>query len=262
MFTHNLDPILIDFGLLTIRWYSLAYVFGILLGWWYGKKIILKKFKLFDKKLNLRDFDDLISYIIISIIIGGRLGYIIFYNPQYYFNNPLDILKIWEGGMSFHGALLGIVYGTYIFSVKRKIQTLLLLDIIACVAPMGIFLGRIANFINGELVGKVTSVTWSVIFPNIDMMPRHPSQLYEAFLEGVLLFFILNRIIFKDLYKVGTCSYLFLIFYGTFRVIAEFFREPDIHLGYLFNLFSMGTILSLVMILFGFVMLNFAINKR
>lgn len=262
MFTHNLDPILIDFGLLTIRWYSLAYVFGILLGWWYGKKIILKKFKLFDKKLNLRDFDDLISYIIISIIIGGRLGYIIFYNPQYYFNNPLDILKIWEGGMSFHGALLGIVYGTYIFSVKRKIQTLLLLDIIACVAPMGIFLGRIANFINGELVGKVTSVTWSVIFPNIDMMPRHPSQLYEAFLEGVLLFFILNRIIFKDWYKVGTCSYLFLIFYGTFRVIAEFFREPDIHLGYLFNLFSMGTILSLVMILFGFVMLNFAINKR
>ena len=262
MFTHNLDPILIDFGLLTIRWYSLAYVFGILLGWWYGKKIILKKFKLFDKKLNLRDFDDLISYIIISIIIGGRLGYIIFYNPQYYFNNPLDILKIWEGGMSFHGALLGIVYGTYIFSVKRKIQALLLLDIIACVAPMGIFLGRIANFINGELVGKVTSVTWSVIFPNIDMMPRHPSQLYEAFLEGVLLFFILNRIIFKDWYKVGTCSYLFLIFYGTFRVIAEFFREPDIHLGYLFNLFSMGTILSLVMILFGFVMLNFAINKR
>ena len=127
---------------------------------------------------------------------------------------------------------------------------------------MGIFLGRIANFINGELVGKVTSVTWSVIFPNIDMMPRHPSQLYEAFLEGVLLFFILNRIIFKDLYKVGTCSYLFLIFYGTFRVIAEFFREPDIHLGYLFNLFSMGTILSLVMILFGFVMLNFAKNKR
>ena len=163
--------------------------------------------------------------------------------------------------MSFHGALIGIIIGTYLFSTKRKIQTLFLLDIIACVAPIGIFLGRIANFINGELVGKISSIYWSVIFPKIDMMPRHPSQLYEAFLEGFLLFVILNKIIFKENYKSGTCSYLFLVFYGVFRFIAEIFREPDAQLGYIFSFLSMGMILSFAMIIFGLIIYYF-INRN
>ena len=191
MFTHNLDPVLFDLGFLSIRWYSLAYIFGILLGWWYGRRIILKITESVGNKFNLLEFDNLITFLIISIIIGGRLGYVIFYNPQYFISSPLDIIKIWEGGMSFHGAMIGIIIGTYFFSLKKNIQVLFLLDIIACVSPIGIFFGRIANYINGELVGKVTSVSWSVIFPTTDMLPRHPSQLYEAFLEGFLLFFII-----------------------------------------------------------------------
>ncbi len=258
MYIHNLDPVFIELGFLSIRWYSLAYIFGILIGWWYGKKIIEKKFKSSDKTLlYVKNFDDLITFIIISIIIGGRVGYILFYNFKYYISNPIDILKVWEGGMSFHGALIGIIIGTYIFSKKRNVQSLLLLDIIACVSPIGIFLGRIANFINGELIGKATSVSWGVIFPKIDMVTRHPSQLYEAFLEGLILFLIINYTIFKKDYVIGKCSYLFLIYYGIFRIISEIFREPDFHLGYLFNLISMGTILSICMVLTGIVIKSF-----
>ncbi len=255
MFVHTLDPILVDLGFISIRWYSLAYIFGILIGWWYGKKIIFKKFQVIGNKFNLNEFDNLISYLILSIIVGGRIGYIIFYNPIYYLENPFSIIKIWEGGMSFHGALLGIIFGTYLFSIKRKIQPLFLLDIIACVSPIGIFFGRIANFINSELVGKVSNVSWSVIFPNIDLMPRHPSQLYEAFLEGIVLYLILRALIFKKNYVTGLCSSIFLIFYGIFRIVSEIFREPDLHLGYFFNIFSMGTILSSLMILFGLIMI-------
>jgi len=255
MYTHNLDPVLFDFGFIAIRWYSLAYIFGIILGWWFGKKIIVHISKSFEFKFNVKDFDDLITYIIISLIVGGRLGYVVFYNFGYYLSNPLEIIKIWEGGMSFHGALIGIILGTYLFSLKKNIPTFFLLDIIACVSPIGIFLGRIANFINGELVGKVTTLPWGVIFPAIDMLPRHPSQLYEALLEGVILFSILNTLIFKKKYKIGTCSYLFMIFYGVLRIVSEFFREPDIQIGYLFNLFSLGTILSFLMILSGLVIM-------
>ena len=257
MYTHNLDPILIDFGILIVRWYSLAYIFGIIIGWWYGKKIITHILRNTGLKFKLKNFDDLITYLVISIIIGGRIGYIIFYNFNYYISNPSEILKIWEGGMSFHGALLGIIIGTYLFSQKKGVSTFFMLDIIACVAPIGIFLGRIANFINGELVGKATNVSWSVIFPLIDMLPRHPSQLYEAILEGIILFLILNILIFKKKYKIGLSSCLFLIYYGVFRVVSEIFREPDAQLGYLFDLFSMGTILSFAMTLSGFIILFF-----
>ena len=251
MYIHNLDPILLSFGFLSIRRYSLSYIFGILLGWWLGKRIINHILKISELKFKLKEFDDLITYIIISIIIGGRLGYVIFYNLDYFISNPIDIFKVWEGGMSFHGALIGIIIGTYLFSSKKNIPVFFFLDVIACVSPIGIFLGRIANFINGELIGKVTTVSWSVIFPTVDSLSRHPSQLYEALLEGVVLFFILNKIIFKEVYKMGACSYLFLIYYGIFRIISEFFREPDAQLGYLFNLFSMGTFLSFLMILVG-----------
>jgi len=253
MYTHNLDPILFDFGILVIRWYSLAYVFGILIGWWLGKRIISKKFQNPHYNFDNKEFDNLITYIIISMLIGGRVGYALFYNLEYYLLNPFDIIKIWEGGMSFHGALVGIILGTYYFSIKKNISTFLLLDIIAFVAPVGIFFGRIANFINGELVGKTTNVFWGVIFPNIDSNVRHPSQLYEAFLEGIILFAIMNLILFRDKYKTGTCSYVFLIFYGIFRIFSEFYREPDIQVGYLFDLMSMGTMLSILMVIAGII---------
>ena len=261
MFTHNLDPVIFSLGFISIRWYSLAYVLGILMGWWYGKKLISNKSQLLKEKFNLKHFDDLITYLVISIIVGGRLGYVVFYNIDYYFNNPVVIFKIWEGGMSFHGALIGIILGTYIFSIQRKIETLFLLDVIACVSPIGIFFGRIANFINGELVGKESSVPWSVIFPSFDLVPRHPSQLYEAVLEGLILFLILNMIFSKKKYEIGSCSYLFLIYYGIFRIISEIFREPDVQLGYIFNLASMGSILSFVMILSGITMF-YIVKKR
>ena len=256
MFTHNLSPILFDLGFFSIRWYSLAYIFGIILGWWFGKKIIFQKFQKTHNEISEK-FDDLIAYLIFAIIIGGRAGYVIFYNFEFYFFNPIDILKIWEGGMSFHGALIGIIAATYFFSKKKNLSPLLLLDVIACVAPIGIFFGRIANFINGELVGKITSVSWSVIFPSVDMNPRHPSQIYEAIFEGVILFIILNIIIHKKNYLTGTCSYLFLIFYGIFRIFSELFREPDIQIGYIFNFITMGMILSLFMILSGIALYKF-----
>ena len=261
MFTHNLDPLLFDFGFFAIRWYSLAYIFGILIGWWYGKILIKRRFKFTGQAFELKEFDEIISYLIISIIIGGRIGYVIFYNLNYFLLNPLDIFKIWEGGMSFHGALIGIVIGTYFFSIKKNINTFFLLDIIASVAPIGIFLGRIANFINGELVGKVTTNSWGVIFPSIDMLPRHPSQLYEAILEGLVLFIIINISINKRNYKIGHCSTLFLIYYGIFRIFSEIFRQPDPQLGYFFGFFTMGSILSLLMILTG-VILQYYFKKK
>lgn len=252
MFTHNFDPVLFEIGFLTIRWYSLSYIFGILIGWWYGKKLI-NRLNLTDVKFDTKEFDDLITYLIIAIIVGGRAGYILFYNPVYYLSNPSEIVKVWEGGMSFHGALIGIIFATYIFSIKKRLKPFFLLDIIACVSPIGIFLGRIANFINGELVGKESSLPWSVIFPNYDNLPRHPSQLYEATLEGLVLFFLLNKLINKKNYKTGTCAYSFLIYYGIFRIISEYFRAPDAHLGLISNLFSMGTILSFCMIFAGLI---------
>ena len=166
MYTHNLDPILFDLGIITIRWYSLAYIFGIFIGWWYGKRIIINRLAISRQSFDIKRFDDLITYLIIFILVGGRIGYVIFYNFDYYFSNPLDVVKIWQGGMSFHGALIGIILGTYIFSIKNKLSTLFFLDVVACVSPIGIFFGRIANFINGELVGKVTDVYWGVIFPH------------------------------------------------------------------------------------------------
>ena len=253
MYTHNLDPILFNFGFLSIRWYSLAYIFGILIGWWVGKKIILLKNEDLKLKFDIEVFDNLITYLIISLLAGGRIGYILFYNLSYYLLNPLDIFKIWEGGMSFHGALLGIIFGVYLFANKNKTSVFFLLDIIACVSPIGIFLGRIANFINGELVGKATSVFWGVIFPKFGDVARHPSQLYEALLEGLLLFFIMNLIILQKNYKIGSCSYMFLILYGIFRIFSEFFREPDLQIGYILNYFSMGTMLSLIMIASGII---------
>ena len=245
MFINNFDPVAFNFFAIEIRWYSLAYIFGILFGWIYTKKLLIK-----DQNI-IKVFDDFVTYLIIGIILGGRLGYILFYNIKYYLNNLLEIFFIWEGGMSFHGGLIGVIISTYIFGKKYEINKFVLLDYISITAPIGIFLGRLANFINGELVGKMTDVSWGVIFPNIDNNFRHPSQIYEAFLEGIVLFLIMNVLFFWKKYKPGICSCMFLIFYGTFRIIAEFFREPDSHIGYVVGEISMGMVLSIIMILAG-----------
>jgi phosphatidylglycerol---prolipoprotein diacylglyceryl transferase len=263
MYIHSLDPVFLNIGYFEIRWYSLAYIFGILIGWWLAKKLVNYRISSLQTKFDNNNFDDLISYLIVSIILGGRLGYVFFYNFDYYFKNPIDIIKIWEGGMSFHGALIGIIISTSFFAKLKKISSFFFLDIIACVAPVGLFFGRIANFINGELYGTISSMPWSVIFPIIDNNPRHPSQLYEAILEGIVLFFILNYLFIRKNVQSGICSSLFLSLYGFFRIICEQFREPDIQIGYIFGTLSMGTILSFLMIVIGFsIFLNIKRNEK
>ena len=247
---HNFDPVLIDLGIIKIHWYSLAYVFGILIGWWYGRLIITKKIHGSDQEIYLKNFDDLISYIIIGVIVGGRLGYVIFYNLTFFLNQPIEIFKLWEGGMSFHGGLIGVILSTYIFSKVKKLNYKIYFDIICCAAPIGIFLGRIANFINSELYGTPTDKPWGIIFPEIDNLSRHPSQLYEAFLEGIVLFVLINFLFLKKNFNFGLISFLFLIFYGIFRIVSEFYREPDKHIGYMFDFISLGSLLSVGMIIF------------
>ena len=247
---HNFDPVLIDLGIIKIHWYSLAYVFGILIGWWYGRLIITKKIHGSDQEIYLKNFDDLISYIIIGVIVGGRLGYVIFYNLTFFLNQPIEIFKLWEGGMSFHGGLIGVILSTYIFSKVKKLNYKIYFDIICCAAPIGIFLGRIANFINSELYGTPTDKPWGIIFPEIDNLSRHPSQLYEAFLEGIVLFVLINFLFLKKNFNYGLISFLFLIFYGIFRIISEFYREPDKHIGYIFDFISLGSLLSVGMMIF------------
>ena len=254
MIVHNFDPVFIDLGVFQIRWFSVAYIIGIILGWIYAIKIIKEMARKHNfTPIKQTDFDDLIIYLIIGIIFGGRLGYIIFYNFDYYSKNLFEILKLWEGGMSFHGGLLGVIIATIIFAKIKKINFFNFTDIICCVTPIGLFLGRIANFINGELFGKISTLPWAVIFPDGGNISRHPSQIYEAMLEGILLFFLINFFALKKqlLIKTGYVSGLFLIFYSIARIIGENFREPDIHLGYFFNYFSMGVMLSFITFLAG-----------
>ena len=246
MFINNFDPVAFQIFSFEIRWYSLAYIFGIIFGWFYCKKKLIKD----EKLLNL--FDDLVTYIIIGIILGGRLGYIIFYNLEYYLDNFSEILMIWNGGMSFHGGLIGVILATAIFSKKHKINSYIFLDLIALVAPIGLFLGRIANFINSELYGRETDVLWSVKFVTIDNISRHPSQIYEAIFEGLILFFLLNHFSKKDGFNnPGLISSMFLIFYSFFRFILEFFRVPDSQIGYLAYQLTLGQFISIVFFFLG-----------
>ena len=248
MFINNFDPVALEILSFEIRWYSLSYIFGILIGWFLCKKIFIKNLKV-DKI-----FDDYITYLIIGIIIGGRFGYIIFYNLNYYINNIFDIFKIWEGGMSFHGGLIGVIVATIIFAKKNQQDPFLYLDLVSLVTPIGIFFGRLANFINSELYGIPTEVPWSVIFTNVDNLSRHPSQLYEAILEGIILFLILMYFKKRNyLTKPGLISGIFLIFYSIFRFFVEFFREPDEQLGYLIFKLSMGQIISLIFLSIGII---------
>ena len=248
MFINNFDPVAFQILSFEIRWYSLAYIFGIIIGWSLCKKIFIKNLDISEK------FDDYITYLIIGIILGGRLGYVIFYNFNYYSHNILDIFKIWQGGMSFHGGLLGIILSSIIFAKKNNQDPFEYMDLVSLVAPIGIFFGRLANFINSELYGKTTEVLWSVTFTKVDNLPRHPSQLYEAVLEGAILFIILMYFKKKDyLTKPGLISGLFLIFYSIFRFFIEFFRVPDEQLGYLIFKLSMGQIISLIFLSIGII---------
>ena len=241
MFINNFDPVAFQIMSFEIRWYSLAYIFGIVIGWSLCKKIFIQNSNIKEK------FDDYITYLIIGIVLGGRIGYIIFYNFSYYLDNIFDIFKIWQGGMSFHGGLLGVIASSYIFAKKNNQNPFFYLDQVSLVAPVGIFFGRLANFINSELYGTVSSAPWSVIFIKIDNLSRHPSQLYEAILEGIILFLILIYFINRNyLKKPGLISGLFLIFYSLFRFFIEFFRVPDEQIGYLIFNLTMGQIISLV----------------
>lgn len=246
-----IDPIAISIGPIDIRWYSLAYIAGILIGLFLIKKFVLEH----KKNITFDDIDNFLIYIIVGIILGGRLGYIIFYNLSFYFNNPLEIFKIWNGGMSFHGAVIGIIFLTLLFSKFKNKNFFDLTDIICLVSPIGIFFGRVANFINGELYGKITDNSFGIIFPEAGNQPRHPSQIYEAFFEGLILFFILNYFFYvKDFKKsTGSITGLFLIFYSLFRIIIEFYREPDTQLGYIFDFLTMGQLLSLPLLIVGII---------
>ena len=252
MFINNFDPVAFQIISFEIRWYSLAYIAGIIIGWMLCKKILIQKSDINEK------FDDYVTYLVIGIIIGGRLGYIIFYNFSYYINNFFDIFKVWEGGMSFHGGLIGIIVASILFSKKNNQDSFLYMDLVSLVAPIGIFFGRLANFINSELYGTPTDIPWAVTFIQVDNLSRHPSQLYEAILEGVILFIILMYFKNKDyLKKPGLISGLFLIFYSLFRFFIEFVRVPDEQLGYLIFELSMGQIISLIFFVIGIILFYF-----
>ena len=251
MFINNFDPVALEIFSLEIRWYSLAYIFGIILGWILAKKLFIQDIEIKNK------FDDYLTYLILGIILGGRLGYIFIYNLSFYANNPLDIFKIWQGGMSFHGGLIGVIFASIIFAKKYNQNPFLYLDIVALVAPVGLFFGRVANFINSELYGTITDVPWAVTFIQVDNIPRHPSQLYEALLEGVLLFLILIYFKNKFLKKAGLISGSFLIFYSIFRFFVEFYRIPDEQLGFIFLNLTMGQVVSLIFMLSGIILFYF-----
>ena len=256
MFINNFDPVALEIFSLEIRWYSLAYILGISIGWILSTKIYIsnKEFK--------ENFDDFLSYLILGIIVGGRLGYVIFYNFDYYSNNLLDIFKIWQGGMSFHGGLIGVIFASIFFAKKNNQNPFLYLDIVALVTPVGLFFGRIANFINSELYGTITNVPWAVTFVQVDNLPRHPSQLYEALLEGLFLFLLL--IYFKNKFsdKPGVISGLFLIIYSIFRFIVEFYRVPDEQLGYILLNLTMGQVASLIFIISGVILFYLKYETR
>jgi len=256
----NIDPILINIGPLPIRWYSIAYIAGILIGISYIKYLSKKA----NFKLPKDFFDNFLIFIIIGIIIGGRLGYVFIYDPSSFISQPIKILKTWTGGMSFHGGLLGFIVSTIIFSKKYRVNHWKIFDLSACAAPIGIFFGRIANFINGELVGRVTDVSWGVFFPGAGYMARHPSQIYEALTEGIIVFIIMNICFlkYKLFKKERMLSGLFGITYSIGRFVVEFFREPDQSIGYILNHFTMGQIISLLLIALSIVIIKFDPLKK
>jgi phosphatidylglycerol:prolipoprotein diacylglycerol transferase len=257
-----IDPIAISLGPLAIRWYALAYLVGFLLAWRYALSMVGRDETVRPNRLDIEDF---MVAALLGVVLGGRIGYVLFYNLESFVANPLEILKLWQGGMSFHGGALGVIIAIFVFAWLRKIPTFKLADIVVCTVPIGLFLGRIANFINGELFGRATDVPWAVKFPAGGYVPRHPSQLYEAVLEGLLLFFILWLLRRQEWVRArpGVLAAVFLIGYAAFRSIAELFREPDAHIGFILgDAISMGQVLSLPMILGGALVLALAMFRK
>ncbi len=248
----SIDPVILSLGFLEIRWYGLAYVAAFIAGA-YLIKILNNDIK---NNIDNKLIDNFFVWSIIGVILGGRIGYVLFYQFDIFLSNPLYVFFIWQGGMSFHGGLLGIVLSLYYFSKKNNINFFALSDLVSLVAPIGLFFGRIANFINVELIGRITEFPFAIIYPTIDNFPRHPSQLYEAFFEGILLFFILLYFYNKNYsYKAfGYLSSIFLFFYGLFRFCIEFTREPDEHIGLFFNFLSMGQLLCIPLIFIGLIL--------
>jgi phosphatidylglycerol:prolipoprotein diacylglycerol transferase len=243
----HIDPEIVRFGPVAIRWYGLMYLIG------FGASYFLVRHQIQREKLNLPDdfVESLYSYLVLGLLIGARLGYVIFYNPAYYFYKPLEIFALWHGGMSFHGGLIGSVIAGMLYCKKNNAAFWQTADMVIVTAPIGLGLGRLGNFINAELYGRVTDVPWAMIFPSGGDMPRHPSQLYELFLEGIVLFAVLWKV--KDIKRIkqGSVTALFIILYGMFRFFVEFFREPDVQVGYILGIFTMGQILSGAMMIFG-----------
>jgi phosphatidylglycerol:prolipoprotein diacylglycerol transferase len=254
------DPVAISLGPLAIRWYALAYIAGLVLGWRWCLHLADRPPRL----VKRQDIDDFLFWATLGVVLGGRLGYVLFYKPSEYFAHPSEIVAVWHGGMSFHGGALGVIIAMVLFCWKRGINLLAFGDIIVCAVPIGLFFGRIANFVNGELWGRVTDVPWGVVFPHGGPLPRHPSQLYEATLEGIVLFLLLNSLErFTGLrQRPGALAGVFLMGYAVVRMIAEFFREPDAFLGYLAFGATMGQLLSIPLLLAGLALLLYALRRQ
>jgi phosphatidylglycerol:prolipoprotein diacylglycerol transferase len=255
----NINPIALELGPIIIRWYSLAYIAGIVGGW-----LLIGQMNKQTQLLNKKQYDSLMSYGILGIILGGRLGYVLFYNAPYFINHPSEILMVWQGGMSFHGGMLGVIFAIWLFSYIHKIKFFSIMDMVAAVVPIGLFFGRCANFINGELYGRVTNSPLGMVFPDGGPQLRYPSQLFEAGLEGIVLFCILTYLFWvKKSWKMpGLISGVFLLFYAASRIFIEQFREPDPQLGFFFGNITMGQILSIPMILLGLYLIFNAARKN
>jgi phosphatidylglycerol---prolipoprotein diacylglyceryl transferase len=259
-----LNPILVQIGPLAIRWYALAYIAGILIGWFYARAIV-RSDRLWGGRapLSVADLDDFILWVTLGVILGGRIGYVLFYNFAHFSTHPAEMIEVWKGGMSFHGGFLGCVLAVILFARARGISVLSLGDLTCAVGPIGLFLGRIANFINGELWGRPSEVPWAMLFPGGGPLPRHPSQLYEAVLEGLLLAVVLGLAVRGGaLKRPGLTIGLFAVGYGVARSFAELFREPDAQLGFLWGGLTMGTLLSIPMIVAGLFIIGFALRRR
>jgi phosphatidylglycerol:prolipoprotein diacylglycerol transferase len=259
------DPVAIAIGPLAIRWYALAYIGGIVIGWVYASSII-RNDRLWGGRapMTVLDFDDFILWVTLGIILGGRTGYVLFYNSGFFFTHPAEILQVWKGGMSFHGGFLGCVTAVLLFGRNRKIPVLSLGDVTCAVGPIGLLLGRLANFVNSELWGRPAdpNLPWAMIFPNGGPLPRHPSQLYEAGLEGVLLFIVLAVMVrLGALKRPGLIIGTFATCYGLARITGEFFREPDPQLGFLWGGLTMGMLLSAPMIIAGLAFIGVALRR-
>ncbi len=259
-----INPVLISIGPFAVRWYALAYIAGIVAGWFYARAIIVSQ-RLWGgpAPFAVIDFDDFVIWATLGIILGGRIGYVLFYNLPHFAAHPLEIIQLWNGGMSFHGGVIGVITAIVLFALRRGLPVLSLGDVTTAVTPIGLFLGRLANFINGELWGRPTDVPWAMIFPNGGPIPRHPSQLYEATLEGLVLLAVLAVLVqLGALKRPGLVSGAFLLGYGVARTTCEFFREPDAQLGFLWGGLTMGMLLCIPLILAGAALIAFAARGK